>query len=288
MIRRQPQHHRFETLLRGVRLVTLAVNAPGPVAASRLSSLGATVVKVEPPDGDPLQKYCPRWYQDLIGSQKIRRLNLKESEDRAMLDHLLAKTDLLLTANRPAVLQNLSLGWKDLHAKFPELCHVALVGHAAPHQNMPGHDLTYLARLGLVVPPTLPVTLWADLASAERLLSTSLNVLLARQKSRTGIYREVIIEEMAREFAAPLRYGLTAAGGLLGGGLAYYNLYCASDGWVAVAALEPHFSRKLQKELQLKTCGYKQLQSVLRTRTACEWERWAAKHGLPLVVVRRF
>jgi alpha-methylacyl-CoA racemase len=45
--------------LRGVRVLTLAVNLPGPVAASRLCDMGASVVKVEPPGGDPLARMCP-------------------------------------------------------------------------------------------------------------------------------------------------------------------------------------------------------------------------------------
>ena len=51
-----------ESPLSGVRVVTLAPNLPGPVAANRLVTLGATVTKVEPPAGDPLAVASPDYY----------------------------------------------------------------------------------------------------------------------------------------------------------------------------------------------------------------------------------
>src|ERR1700730_12308957 len=101
--------------LRGFRIVTLAVNVPVPVAAARLCHLGATVVKIEPPRGDPLgTNNCPKWYNDLARGQKILRLDLKGSKDRARLNSFLAKSDLLLTSSRLDSLRRLSLGWKEL------------------------------------------------------------------------------------------------------------------------------------------------------------------------------
>src|SRR5438552_993724 len=195
--------------LRDVRVVTMAVNVPGPVAAARLRELGATVVKIEPPNGDPLREYCNEWYKELIRGEKLVRLNLKRTTDRAHLDTLLSKADLLLTASRPAAMRRLALGWEELHAKFPTLCQAALKGHPPPRQDLAGHDLTYQARAGLVAPPNMPNTLLADLASAERMVSAALSLLLLRQRFRKGFYGEVIIENVAADLAVPLRYGLT-------------------------------------------------------------------------------
>src|ERR671910_278021 len=61
--------------LRGVRVLTLAVNLPGPVAASRLCAMGASVIKVEPPGGDPLALMCPGYYRDLSAGQEVARLD---------------------------------------------------------------------------------------------------------------------------------------------------------------------------------------------------------------------
>jgi alpha-methylacyl-CoA racemase len=273
--------------LRHFRIVTLAVNVPVPLAASRLAELGAGVVKVEPPAGDPLGAvHCPEWYEEMAKRQKIVRLNLKDPKNRSRLDKYLKECDLLLTSSRPESLKRLSLGWKKLHANFPALSHVALVGHPAPRQGIAGHDLTYLAQLGLLSPPSMPKTLLADIASAERVFSTALILLLSRRRANTGSYVEVSIEEAAKAFAAPLHFGLTADGGVLGGGWPQYNLYRASDGWVAVSALEPAFAKRLQESLQLSTLDRKSLELALLAGTTAEWEKWALERDIPLAAVR--
>ncbi len=271
--------------LHDARVVTTAVNVPGPVAAARLRELGARVTKVEPPPGDPLSHFCPAWYDKLCDGQEVVQLDLKSAAGRDALDGLLAASDLLLTATRPAALAALDLDWPRLHARFPHLSHVAMVGYPAPDTNRPGHDLTYLASLGLLTPPRLPPTLLADVAGAERAVSTALALLLARTHSGEGGYGEVSLASAAEPFAAPLQHGLTAPDGLLGGGLPSYNLYRARDGWVAVAALEPHFWERLQRELELDAAEYDDLARVFATRSAAEWETWAAERDLPLAAL---
>src|SRR5215213_3684960 len=131
--------------LRGVRVLTLAVNLPGPAAACKLCDMGASVVKVEPPGGDPLARMCPGYYEVLSIGQEVVRLDLKDRQDRASLDDWLETMDLLLTASRPAALGRLGLSWPELCARFPRLCKVAVVGHPPPDEDTPGHDLTYQA-----------------------------------------------------------------------------------------------------------------------------------------------
>ena len=272
--------------LAGIHVATLATNLPGPAAAEQLCRLGAEVVKVEPPGGDPMARHCPSWYRALTSGQTVISLDLKEASGFQKLEGLLPGTDLLLTSSRPAALERLSLGWERIHAKYSRLCQVALVGHAAPNEHIPGHDLTYQAGLGLVDPPQLPRTLMADLASAERMVSTGLALLLARERSGSGRYAQVSIVKVTEQFAQPLRYGLTAPGGLLGGGKPGYQVYRASDGWIAIAALEPHFWQRLQAELKLEAANYEELGSRFLTRSATEWERWAVERDLPVVAVR--
>ena len=85
-------------VLAGIEVVSLAVNVPGPVAAARIVEHGASVVKIEPPQGDPLHRHAPRWYARLTGSQTILRLDLKTREGQAALAQRLQGADLLLTA----------------------------------------------------------------------------------------------------------------------------------------------------------------------------------------------
>jgi alpha-methylacyl-CoA racemase len=212
--------------LRGVRVLTLAVNLPGPAAASRLCAMGASVIKVEPPGG-PLM--CPSYYRDLSAGQEVVRLDLKDQKDRASLDDTLEGMDLLLTANRPAALGRLGLSWPELHADFPRLCQVAIVGYPHPNEDAPGHNLTYQARFGTLLPPGLPTVLVADLAGAERAVSAALSLLFARERGQGAGYEQVALSEAARSFAEPLRQGLTAPGGILGDDFPGYGLYRA--GW---------------------------------------------------------
>ncbi len=272
-------------VLAGFRVVTLGANIPAPAAAARLVELGASVVKIESPAGDPMAAIAPDLYRELNRGQEILTLSLKTKADRARVDALLAKSDLLLTASRPASLRRLGLDWKRLHARFPRLCHVALVGHSAPHQNRPGHDMTYLAETGLIEPPNLPLSLWPDLATVERMVSAALELLFARERTGKAGWREIAIEETARFFTLPMRFGLTARGGLLGGGSPRYNLYRAKDGWIALAALEPHFWSRLKSELRLKTGSKRELRSVFRKRSAAQWSCWANSRDLPLAAL---
>ncbi|HEX3584423.1 MAG TPA: CoA transferase, partial [Candidatus Angelobacter sp.] len=175
------------TLLSGTKIVSLALNAPGPVAAARLTRLGAEVTKVEPPGGDATTRAAPKWYESLCRGQTVLRLDLKDSGGRVQLDSLLAKADLLLASFRPSALQRLGLDWKGLHARHPRLCFVGIIGYPPPLEERTGHDLTYQGDFGLLRPPEMPPTLFVDLAGAERAVSMALALLnRAARKGEAG------------------------------------------------------------------------------------------------------
>jgi crotonobetainyl-CoA:carnitine CoA-transferase CaiB-like acyl-CoA transferase len=200
---------------------------------------------------------------------------------------MLAEADLLLASFRPSALQRLGLDWKSLHARHPRLCFVGIIGYLPPLEERTGHDLTYQGDFGLLRPPELPPTLFVDLAGAERAVSMALALL--NKAARTGEAGCVWVSlyECARDLAEPLKAGLTSAGGLLGGGYPLYGFYQASDGWVAIAALEPHFAERLLSELGLKKADRTELERIFSQRGAAEWERWAAERDLPIAAVRR-
>lgn len=273
--------------LDGVRIVSTAVNVPGPVAVAMLRDRGAAVVKVEPPAGDPLSAWAARWYAELSEGIEVVRLDLKSPDGRERLGTLLAAADLLVTASRTASLQRLGLAWSDLHARHPRLCHVAVVGYAAPRDDLAGHDLTYQAEAGLLMPPAMPRTLLADLSGAQRVVLAALTLLFARERGAAAGREEVALADCAKLFAEPLRHGLTASTGLLGGACAAYGVYPARDGWVAVAALEPQFRVALATQLGVDVEDRSALAEILRGRSASEWQRWADERGLPLHALHR-
>lgn len=271
--------------LAGTRIVTIALNVPGPMAAARLRDLGAAVLKVEPPDGDPLSRFQRAWYDELHARIGVEACDLKTEAGRAHFDTLIEDADLLLTSQRPAALTRLGLDWPALHARAPRLCQVAIVGHPHPDQNIAGHDLTYLAANRLVVPPDLPRTLFADAAASEMAVSGALALLLIRTKTHTGGYQEVALADAARQLAEPLRHGLTEPGALLGGGFPGYNLYRTADGWIALAALEPHFYARLGELFDLQHPCYETLADRFSRESTSHWCRFAKENDLPITLV---
>ena len=147
----------------------------------------------------------------------IVRLDLKQAAHRQELDGLLELADVFLTAQRPAALERLGLGWDDLHARFPRLSHVSIVGRRSPEAGRPGHDLNYVGARGLLAPPELPRTLVADLGGAEAAVSAALAAVVNRERTGEGTHVEVSLTDAADRFAAPVRHGLTRPGGVLGG-----------------------------------------------------------------------
>ena len=273
-------------LLAGLRIVTTALNLPGPVACARLRDLGASVVKIEPPQGDPFEQFCAPWYRRLHENVAIHRLDLKVEQAKETMAGFLGSADLLVTAQRAAALDRLGLGAASLASRFPRLCRVAITGHAPPDDEVAGHDLTYLAPLGLVDPPLLPPTLFADMAGAERAVSTALALLLGRERGNAERARSVALADAASALAQPLREGLTRPGAMLGGGFAGYNLYAATDGWIAVAALEPRFAERLAALLQLERLDIVKLRERFGKHDIAHWETWARENDLPIVAVR--
>ncbi|HET7873305.1 MAG TPA: CoA transferase [Terriglobales bacterium] len=272
--------------LQGVKVVSLCLNTPGPVAAARLVGLGAEVTKVEPPGGDPLKTFAPEWYDHLRAGQKLLTLDLKDTSSRRQLDDLLKTSDLLLASFRPSAIERLGLDWPTLHRQYPQLCYVGITGYPGPRQERSGHDLTYLAETGLVSPPELPASLFVDLAGAERCVTEALALLFHRQLTGEAGSATVALYGCARDLAAPAEAGLTRAGGLLRGAFPLYGLYETANGWIAIAALEPRFAERLLAGLGLAHAHREQLAHAFRQRTAVEWENWAEERDLPIVAVK--
>jgi crotonobetainyl-CoA:carnitine CoA-transferase CaiB-like acyl-CoA transferase len=260
--------------LAGVHVVSMGLNVPAPLAVARLAGRGATVVKIEPPSGDPLEEICPAWYADLHRHVTVERVNLKSADGRSRLWALLEPCDLFVSSQRPSALARLGLDSRSL-AKVRWL---NIVGECS-QPEIPGHDLTYQARAGLLR-GGMPVSLLADIMGSERAFGEML--LLLRQAP--GAHAVVGLFDSLAPLVATSKYGVTSPGGILGGGLPAYRVYAAREGQVAVAALEPHFRERLYSELALPPGS--DLTAAMRTRSADEWEQWAAERDLPIAAVR--
>ena len=255
------------------------------MAAARLRELGAVATKIEPPDGDPLRSFNADWYTALAAGMAVEVCDLKAAPGRSRMLALLGEADILLTSQRPAALSRLGLDWPSLHQRLPTLCQIAIVGYPAPNQNVAGHDLTYMAVNGLLTPPHLPRTLFADVTTSEQAACAALAALLERSRTGIGQYREIALAAAAARLAEPLSAALTLPGALLGGGFPGYNLYQCRDGWVAVATLEPHFYQRLCGAFEITTPTREQFAERFAREDGAHWKAFAATHDLPLVVV---
>lgn len=231
--------------LKGVRVLSLSLNLPGPAALLRCRQMGATCVKLEPPAGDPMGLYQPSAYEALHAGIRVKTADLKTAAGQKVLHQELARADVLLTSFRPSALSKLGLDWNVLHKQYSALSQVAIVGAAGAAAEEPGHDLTYLASNDLVTGLDLPATLFADMGGSLMASEAVLQAMLHQRSKGKGIFREIALSSAAAWLALPRAWGLTRAGGAVGGGHAGYRVYPCQDGRVAVAALEPHFAAAL-------------------------------------------
>lgn len=231
--------------LKGVRILSLALNLPGPAALMSCQQMGARCIKLEPPGGDPMQSYCKPAYAALHTDIRIITADLKTEAGQKALHRELVKTDVLLTSFRPSALTKLGLSWKTLHKQYPQLSQVAVVGSPGPQAEEPGHDLTYLAAMGLVTGVDLPATLYADMGGSLMASQAVLQTVMYQQRKGKGTCIEVALSGAASYLALPRTWGLTQPGAAVGGGHAGYQVYKCKNGRVAVAALEPHFAARL-------------------------------------------
>ncbi len=240
--------------LKGVRVLSLCLNLPGPAALMRCREMGASCVKLEPPapagsppgtSGDPMGLYNRKAFETLHQGVRVATADLKTEKGQKALHRELAKADVLLTSFRPSALTKLGLDWKLLHKQYPTLSLVAIVGAPGARAEEPGHDLTYLAENGLIKGLELPPTLYADMGGSLMASEAVLQALLLQRQKGKGNYLEVALSVAAGYLALPRTWGLTQDGSAVGGGHAGYRVYPCKDGRVALAALETHFAKSL-------------------------------------------
>jgi alpha-methylacyl-CoA racemase len=277
--------------LKGVRVLSLSLNLPGPAALMRCKAMGARCVKLEPPNGDPMGLYNPSAYAELHRGVRIAKIDLKTEQGQRVLRQELLKTDVLLTSFRPSALKKLGLVWKNLHKQYPQLSLVAIVGAPGARAEEPGHDLTYMAENELILGLELPASLYADMGGSLMASEAVLQAVLTQRSKNQGVYKEVALSEAATYIGLPRTWGLTKSGAAVGGGHAGYKVYACKDGRVAIAALEPHFASSLCALVgvsmqNMKTMFSAQTHQLIATwinsKTRKQLDVLAAQHDIPL------
>lgn len=236
--------------LEGTVVVDLTRYLPGPFASRELLRLGARVIRIEPPRGDPMREVAPAWHEALNAGKESIRCDLKAEAERAR--SVCAEADVVIEGFRPGVADRLGVGPADL----PETlvyCSITGFGLGGRHEQRAGHDLNYQGWAGLLADtaPALPPTQVADLAAgALTAVNRILAALLGRARTGRGAHVVVSMTHEAHNLVAH-RLGGEPIPKLLTGGLACYGIYATADGrHLTVAALEEKFFSRLCELLE--------------------------------------
>jgi crotonobetainyl-CoA:carnitine CoA-transferase CaiB-like acyl-CoA transferase len=255
--------------LAGLKVLDLSRLLPGPYATLVLADLGATVDKVEDPEGGdyirqmpPLREEESGLFYGLNRNKRSLVLNLKAPEGREALKRLVRGYDVLVESFRPGVMDKLGLSHATLRAENPRLisCAISGYGQTGPDRLKAGHDLNYVARAGVLAyggatdgAPAFPGVQLGDIGGGSLFaLVGILAALHERERTGQGRFVDVSMTDGALAFlhmhlaarlflgeqGQPLRRGQEP----LNGGYACYGLYRTQDGrYLSVGALEPKF-----------------------------------------------
>ena len=252
--------------LAGLRVVELAGMGPGPHGAMLLADLGADVIRVQRPGQLP---GADERASTLHRGRRVVEADLKNPEDATAVLELIDRADVLIEGFRPGVTERLGLGPSDCAARNPGLIYARMTGWGqdGPAAQRAGHDLNYIAGLGVLEAigrpdgsPVVPLNLIGDFGGGSTYLVVGiLAALWERERSGSGQVIDAAIVDGASHLAQAIwsqrGRGLwrdERGANTLDGGAPFYDVYETADGrHMAVAALEPAFYAELLRGLGL-------------------------------------
>lgn len=296
-----------EPFLDKIRVLDLSQFLPGPFATQMLADMGADVVKVEPPKGDPMRQLDPVTndrgespYHALVNAGKrVVAIDLKTDTGQQDFTALVSEADVLMESYRPGVMDRLGFGHERLRALNPGLVHCALSGYGqnGPMRLAGGHDINYVAaagQLGLTGPgakPHMAYPMVADYAGAMQSVTAILGALVGRGKSGQGAYLDVAMSDsvlawQSQALTALMRGTPPARDqSMLTGGAAFYGVYQTKDArFISLGAIETVFWENFcnavdradlierQSEALPQTALIEDVAAIFRTRTRAEWD----------------
>ncbi len=252
--------------LDGIVVLDLGQVYQGPYAGFLLAQAGATVIKIEPPHGEPVRhrarisKGNAVPFAMLNANKRNISLNLKSPEGIAILKQLAAKADVLIENYAPGVLDRLGAGYETLSAINPRLIYGSATGYglSGPDRDNLAMDLTIQAVSGIMSvtgfpdgPPVKAGPAITDFISGVHLYAGIVTALYSREQTGRGQLVEIAMVEtvypaMASNLADVFNNQAPAPRtGNRHGGLAEapYNVYPATDGYVAIISVnEAHWA----------------------------------------------
>ncbi|HEY8343548.1 MAG TPA: CoA transferase [Calditerricola sp.] len=252
-----------EGLLNGIRVLDFSRHLPGPFATRRLAEMGAEVVKVEQPDGDPGRHLGPRvgevgalFATSHIGKKSIC-LDLRREADRDVAYRLAAVADVVVESFLPGKMAEWGLDYAAVRAVNPGVVYCSLTGYGqtGAWADRPGHDLNFLAASGMLAalsgpdaPPTVPGLPLADLIGGMAAAEAIVAALVRRARTGEGAHLDIAVtDQLIGLVALPILLAQSGTPETLTRflrGTVCYNVYATRDGrHVALAALEAKFWR---------------------------------------------
>ncbi|HEX7054075.1 MAG TPA: CaiB/BaiF CoA-transferase family protein [Burkholderiales bacterium] len=288
--------------LAGVRVVDFSMFVPGPFCSSILADLGADVIKLEPPRGDPGRSYVPVQFHTENRNKRSLAIDLKHSASADVIRRLAEKTDVAIEGFRPGVARRLGIDYPSLRRHNARLvyCSISGYGQTGPWRERPGHDVNYVAAAGGLAfpggwlkPParsSLPV---ADMAGG----SFAAIAILAALREGKGAYLDLSLFEAAF-FMCAMRHGLDPQADPRAHIFPVNDVFeCADGARLTLGILEEHFWQsfvKLVPELgdeRFSTDASRRkhgdalsslLERIFKTRTAAEWQRLLEANDIPV------
>jgi alpha-methylacyl-CoA racemase len=255
--------------LRGVRVVEIAGQGPGPFAAMMLADLGAEVLRVDRADAvGAIDAEAPNNEVILQRGRRSVAVDLKHPDGPEVVLTLVDRADALIEGFRPGVLERLGIGPDACLARNERLVFARITGWGqdGPLSQAPGHDINYIALTGVLHSignagerPVPPLNIVGDYGGGMMLaLGVVSGVLNARVSGKGQVVDAAMLDSTA--LLAGLLYGMyqnrswssTHGENLLDGGAHFYGVYETADGrWISLGAIEPKFYELLLRALGL-------------------------------------
>lgn len=243
-------------MLNGLRVIEIEGLGPAPFAGMLLADMGADVIVVHRPGGNPAPGVPDQPILDR-GKRSVT-LDLKDAADRAVLEALLDTADALIEGFRPGVMERLGLGPEAVQARNPALVYGRMTGwgQTGPLAQTAGHDMNYIGLSGALwhgsppgQPPMVPPTLIGDIGGGALYLALGVlaGVLNARATGQGTVVDAAIYDGSANMMNLLMTLGQaggfrSARGQSLLDGPHWSRTYQTADGgYMSVQCLEPKF-----------------------------------------------
>ncbi|UCU93889.1 CaiB/BaiF CoA transferase family protein [Hydrogenophaga taeniospiralis] len=198
--------------LAGLRVIEICSTIAGPACTRLLADFGADVIKIEPPEGDPVRQMGQHvdgqslYAASILRNKRSVTLDLKTEQGRAVAADLITRSDIVVENNRPGVMERLGLGYDTLSAANPGLVMVRISGYGqdGPYSERPGYGAICEAVGGVRHmtgdpdrPPARVALATTDYLSSVYAAFGAMAAIHARQTSGRGQVVDVALYEAA-------------------------------------------------------------------------------------------